>query len=305
MGGAAGKQPKVNRIYVKSRSTSDDQDEVFDDTGVAVVGQEQFPSSSSAALANAATFERPGHSFDGSTFSDTLPGSNSFHDHETACVARAIPMLEDAASTAHKSSRTDTSTNMIPRAGQALDDVKMQLWDDNDVVHMPGNDTKAQSSSSQGRQGIGSLMQTTIRSISSDEGSETRQWDSNDMLTPRSIPSDERLATDLPSGATMKMQFAQALQEGRQSQERVDWLRSLGEAAAVPPVVQPVAPPALATSGAVNANSTSMKHGAGFNLTRRPMTVLRDPDIYEEMSNWNTNLGAYRTEIPRARPVQW
>lgn len=122
-------------------------------------------------------------------------------------------------------------------------------------------------------------------------------------LTPRSFSSDEDSSgpgaqTHIPKNIA----FAQALREGyeRRAQERSDWLKSLDGAAVEPAVAKTDADARRTWTRSFGAG----KQAPGFNDTRRPQPALRDTDIMEQVRKWNVQKGAYREEVPKARPVR-
>merc|ERR1712178_330843 len=115
-----------------------------------------------------------------------------------------------------------------------------------------------------------------------------------DSFSPRSFSSDEAEKLNPPVVVIPKPAFAEVLKEGYQrcAQERAEWLKGLSASPEDPPVFK--VDPTVCGTGA--------KQESGFNATRRPLSVLRDPDIVDEVRKWNVQMK--RDEVPHARPLR-
>lgn len=128
-----------------------------------------------------------------------------------------------------------------------------------------------------------------------------RNGDRNvDTLSPRSFSSDEddRGTYSKPAVAIPKPAFAQVLQEGyeRRAQDRAAWLKSIDGMQADPAVFK------VDQQASSMSSKQDRSKDVGFNDTRRPSSVLRDPDIFEEVRKFNIKMK--RDEMPYAHQVR-
>lgn len=266
MGSGAAKQPEIKKIYVKSK-----EDITCDDD------EEEFRSSDSTAAASSAAAPV--------TYAEQIRLIKSASEQPTGQIP-PLPPLQRASSPAGDATLPVSRPRAAMEAQEgpsALEDVKPT--DLGSSSTKPGNvKTKKQ---------VHEVLE--VGSIELD--GQVYYLDS-DRLSPRSASSDEGdVAEPLPE-VIPKIAFAEVLREGyqRRAQERHNWLNSFGEA-----TFEHTAP--KADKQADNqASGTSDKQGFGFDATRRPPPVLRDPDIFEQVRKWNVRM--HRDEVPHCSFVR-
>lgn len=263
MGGAAGKQTKVKKIYVKGADTVDASldDEGTDTTDAGRDEVSHFtgaPPNFAEQLAAARSLGGP---------SEEAAEAN---DSVTTAAAGAAPGDK---STTMSSEMTHGAVE-LQGATAVLEDVKPFV---NSAILQPSGVKKQDRNEDKG---ITNTFGYTLspRSTSSDEGNTITLDNRPQFINPLAA------RTELFSP---KEAFAQVIKESyeKRAQERAAWLKPFGE------VAETRQSPPLGGQA------------FGFNDTRRALPALRDPDacISEEVRKWNVRMN--RDEAPPAQPT--
>lgn len=263
MGGAAGKQTKVKRIYVKGADSIDaSQDE--NDTDTTDAGKDEVIHITGAPA----------------NFAEQLEAARALGSpsEEAAEADDSLPALAGAApgdKSMPMPSEMTRSAVEVQGATAVLEDVKPLV---NSAILQPSGHKKQDRNEDKGIMNTNTFGYTlSPRSTSTDEGN---------ALTLNNRPQFINPLAGRTELFSPKEAFAQVIKESyeKRAQERAAWLKSFGE------VMETRQSPPLGGQA------------FGFNDTRRALPALRDPDacICEEVRKWNVRMNS--DEAPPTQP---